>query len=166
VIRIGILSDTHISSLSPWFVKQVQLAFTECSIILHAGDLTDISILTAFEGKEVHAVYGNMCETSSFHTLPHDKIIKIDGYSIGLCHGAGARHNIEERMWDLFPTADCIVYGHTHFAVNHQLAKTLFINPGSFATTGRYGAPGSYAILTIDEKGLHASLHQFAEPQL
>ena len=163
--RIGILSDTHISSLSPWFEKQVQLAFADCSIILHAGDLTDISILAAFAGKEVHAVHGNMCETSSFRELPHDKIITIDGHSIGLCHGAGPRHNIEERMWTLFPTVDCIVYGHTHFAVNHQLAKTLFINPGSFAATGRYGAPGSYAILTIDEKGLHASLYQFTEPQ-
>jgi len=163
VTRIGILSDTHISSLSPWFVKQTHAAFRDCSIILHAGDLTDISILSAFEGKEVHAVHGNMCEISSHQSLPTDKIITIDGYTIGLCHGAGARHNIEERMWDLFPAVDCIVYGHTHIAVNHRLAKILFINPGSFAATGRYGAPGSFAILTIDEDGLNASLYQFAE---
>ncbi len=160
---IGILSDTHINSLSPWFTKQVQLAFTNCSIILHAGDLTDISILTAFEGKEIHAVHGNMCEGSSYNSLPTEKIITIEGHTIGLCHGAGARHNIEERMWNLFPTADCIVYGHTHIAVNHTLAKTLFVNPGSFAATGRHGAPGSYAILTINEDGLNASLYQFAE---
>jgi predicted phosphodiesterase len=64
-------------------------------------------------------------------------------------------------MWDLFPTADCIVYGHTHIAINHRFGKTLFINPGSFQPTGRYGAPGSYAILSIDKNGLHATLHQF-----
>jgi len=166
VTRIGILSDTHLNSPSPWFLQQVQLAFADCSIILHAGDLTDISILTAFEGKEVHAVHGNMCDTSSYRTLPTDKTITIEGYSIGLCHGAGVRHTIEERMWSLFPTADCIVYGHTHIAVNHRLAKTLFVNPGSFSNSGRYGAPGSYAILTIDETGLNASLHRLADPWL
>jgi uncharacterized protein len=163
---IGILSDTHINSPSPWFIKQVQQAFTDCSIILHAGDLTSISILGIFQGKEVHAVHGNMCEYSSRQALPAEKLIKVDGYTIALCHGAGATYNIEERMWNLFPTADCIVYGHTHVAVNHRLGKTLFVNPGSFAATGRYGAPGSYAILTTDDSGLNASLHQFTETGL
>ena len=161
--RIGILSDTHISRPSPWFIDQTRQAFQDCSIILHAGDLTDISILDVFHNKEIHAVHGNMCEIPTRQTLPTEKTIKIDGYSIGLCHGAGARHNIEERMWNLFPTTDCIVYGHTHIAVNHLLGKTLFINPGSFSGTGRYGAPGSYAILTIDGNGLQASLYQFCE---
>ena len=161
--HIGILSDTHITTLQPWYIQQVEAAFTDCSVILHAGDLTDISILDIFQGKEIHAVHGNMCENSSRQNLPTTKIIEIEGYSIGLCHGAGARHNIEERMWDLFPTVDCIVYGHTHMAVNHRLAKTLFINPGSFQPTGRYGAAGSYAILNIDKNGLHADLYEFRQ---
>lgn len=164
--RVGILSDTHISRPSPWFIEQIRQAFQDCSIILHAGDLTDISVLGIFHDKEIHAVHGNMCEHSARQSLPTDKIITIDGYSIGLCHGAGARHNIEERMWDLFPTADCIVYGHTHIAVNHLFGKTLFINPGSFCGTGRYGARGSYAILEIDSNGLHASLHELDEAGL
>jgi hypothetical protein len=159
--RIGILSDTHITQSVPWYTKQVEEAFHDCTVILHAGDLTDLSILYIFQNKEVHAVHGNMCEISSRQKLPSSKLITIEGYSIGLCHGAGSRHNIEDRMWDLFPTADCIVYGHTHIAINHRFGKTLFINPGSFQPTGRYGAPGSYAILSIDKNGLHATLHQF-----
>jgi len=159
--HIGVLSDTHITRPQAWYIQQVKAAFQECSVILHAGDLTDISILDIFKGKEIHAVQGNMCELSSRQNLPTSKLITIEGHNIGLCHGAGARHNIEERMWDLFPTADCIVYGHTHIAVNHRFAKTLFINPGSFQPTGRYGAPGSYAILTIDTNGLKAELCEF-----
>jgi putative phosphoesterase len=159
VTRIGILSDTHLSNTSPWFKNLAQHAFRDCSVILHAGDLTNTSILDIFKGKEIHAVHGNMCEASSCHALPSDKIITIDGYTIGLCHGAGNRHNIEERMWNLFPTANCIVYGHTHIAVNHILAKTLFVNPGSFSSTGRYGSQGSYAILTTNPDGLKASLY-------
>ena len=157
---IGILSDTHINSPSPWFIEQAKHAFRDCSVILHAGDLTDVSILGIFKEKKIHAVHGNMCEASSYHSLPADMCITIDGYSIGLCHGAGARHNIEERMWNLFPAVDCIVYGHTHIAVNHRLGNTLFINPGSFSTTGRYGAQGSYAILKTSQDGLNASLFQ------
>lgn len=159
--RIGILSDTHITQNASWYTKQVEEAFHDCSIILHAGDLTDLSILSVFQDKKIHAVHGNMCEISSRHALPTTKVITIEEYTIGLCHGAGPRHNIEERMWDLFPTADCIVYGHTHIAVNHRFGNTLFINPGSFQPTGRYGAPGSYAILCLDKNGLHATLHQF-----
>ncbi len=158
--RVGILSDTHLTRPSSWFRRQTQQAFHDCSVILHAGDLTDISILDVFEGKEIHAVHGNMCELSACQTLPTDKLITIDGYTIGVCHGAGARHNIEERMWNLFPAVDCIVYGHTHVPVNHLLAKILFINPGSFASTGRYGDSGSYAILDIGPDGLQATLHQ------
>lgn len=159
--RIGILSDTHITQPLPWYTNQIKEAFQECSVILHAGDLTELSILDIFEGKKIHAVHGNMCEVSSRQNLPTNKLITIEEHTIGLCHGAGARHNIEERMWNLFPTADCIVYGHTHIAVNHRIASTLFLNPGSFQPTGRYGAQGSYAILTIDKNGLRATLHQF-----
>ena len=159
--RIGILSDTHITQSLPWYTNQIKEAFQECSVILHAGDLTELSILDIFQGKKIHAVHGNMCELSSRQNLPTNKLITIEEYTIGLCHGAGARHNIEERMWNLFPTADCIVYGHTHIAVNHRIANTLFLNPGSFQPTGRYGAQGSYAILTIDKNGLRATLHQF-----
>ncbi len=160
MIRIGILSDTHLNKPSSWFRRQTEQAFHDCSVILHAGDLTDISILDVFKGKEIHAVHGNMCDFSTHQALPTDKLITIDGYTIGLCHGAGARHNIEERMWNLFPVVDCIVYGHTHIPVNHLLAKTLFINPGSFSGTGRYGASGTYAILNIEPNGLQATLHQ------
>ncbi len=157
---IGILSDTHVNSPSSWFIEQAERAFRNCSVILHAGDLTEVSILGIFKHKVVHAVHGNMCEASSCHNLPVKSHITIDGFRIGLCHGAGARHNIEERMWELFPDVDCIVYGHTHIAVIHRLGKTLFINPGSFSTTGRYGAQGSYAILETSTEGLNASLFQ------
>ena len=171
MIRVGILSDTHLSSCSDLFRRQVETVFAQCSMILHAGDLTDISVLEAFRGKEVHAVHGNMCNIGSQQTLPGSKLITIGGYRIGLCHGAwGPRHTIEERVWAIFPQADCIVYGHTHHAVCHRVGGVLFINPGTFQSTGPHGAPGTYAILQVDEhaddrqKGLQAVIHQVVLP--
>lgn len=168
MIRIGILSDTHLNHCSDLFRAQVETAFAGCSIILHAGDLTNIAVLEAFSTKELHAVHGNMCDHSSQQQLPQSRLLTIGGYHIGLFHGAwGPRHTIEERAWAMFPQADCIVYGHTHHAVCHWLHDVLFINPGTFQGTGRFGAPGTYAILTIDEElkpadrrhALHGAIH-------
>jgi len=158
--RIGILSDTHISRISEQFRKSCAAAFSGCDMIIHAGDLTDISILASFSGKDVHSVHGNMCSRATRQILPETKIIFLDGHSIGICHGTGPRHNIEERLLTLFPETDCIVYGHTHVATCHKRGTTLFINPGSFQGTGRHGAPGTYGILLIDNDGIRGSIHQ------
>lgn len=160
MITIGILSDTHSSTCDESFQKRVSYAFAGCEVIIHAGDLTDISILSAFAGKEVYAVHGNMCTNATRKALPEQRTIIVEGYSIGICHGAGDRHNIEDRMFDLFPLTDCIIYGHTHRPVCHTINSTHIINPGSFQSTGRYGAPGTYALLKIDDTGLHASIHE------
>ncbi len=159
---VGILSDTHISSSTDFYRQHVQKAFTDCTVIIHAGDLTNASILDAFDGKVVHAVHGNMCSAATHRELPHNKLITLDGYKIGICHGAGVRHNIEERVWRLFPDADCIIYGHTHQPVCENKGGVLFINPGSFQSTGPYGAPGTYALLQVEPSGLTARIHNLS----
>ncbi|MGL1931111.1 MAG: metallophosphatase family protein [Desulfotalea sp.] len=159
MIKIGILSDTHISQITPVFLKNAKQAFADCSIIIHAGDLTDIAILEVFKGKQVFAVAGNICNYRTKLSLPEITSFSIDGKLFALCHGAnGPRHNIEERLFDIYPEADCIVYGHTHHAVCKQIAHTLYINPGSFTGTGTYGAPGTYAIAELSEGKITAKI--------
>jgi putative phosphoesterase len=158
MIRVGILSDTHLQTNSEPFARQCAAAFAGCDTIIHAGDLTDISILRAFKGKDIHAVCGNMCNRDTRQLLPERKQIVLAGYSIGITHGAGPRHNIEERVFEQFPAADCIIFGHTHQPVCRRFGSTLLINPGSFSGTGRHGAAGTYALLTIDNNGLSGSI--------
>lgn len=165
MVTIGILSDTHRLNPDQHFIDQCSVAFSRCDTIIHAGDLTDISILSIFGDKKIYAVRGNMCNLTSQRTLPERQKITIDGYTIGITHGAGPRHNIEERVFEMFPDVDCIIYGHTHIPVCHKFGHTLLINPGSFQSTGRYGDPGSYAILTIDENGLFGKLLSLTSPQ-
>lgn len=165
MITIGILSDTHLSRCEASFVNTVKNVFDRCKVIIHAGDMTDLSLLEAFDDKEVYAIHGNMCNDKTRSVLPEHRTVTVGGYTIGICHGAGPRHNIEDRMFDLFPLADCIVYGHTHQAVCHHIGSTLLINPGSFRATGRYGAPGTYALLTITADGLRATLHELPSPR-
>ena len=162
VLKVGILSDTHLSKSTTQFRENCAAAFSGCNAIIHAGDLTDISLLATFAGKDVYGVHGNMCNQSTRRLLPEEKIIILKGYSIGICHGAGPRHNIEDRLFTRFPEAACIVYGHTHIPVCHTAVNTLFINPGSFQGTGRYGAPGTYGLLHISKEGLRGLIHELS----
>lgn len=147
MIRIGVLSDTHLSGPTEDFAKQIDECFAGVDMIMHAGDLTDISVLKVFNGKELHAVCGNMCGLSSCAALPQKKIVEVGGFRIGLIHGAGYHYETVGRLVNEFEPVDCIVYGHTHRADCQRTGETLLVNPGTFRATGRFGAPGTYAII-------------------
>ncbi len=163
IIKAGILSDTHLNSPDPLFRQLVDRCFSDCEVIIHAGDLTDLSILDPFVGKTVHAVHGNMCRGPARTSLNSSAIFQLGGFTIGLTHGAELGYDIESGLWDQFPEVDCMIYGHTHRPACHRVGQTLMINPGSFQATGRWGAPGTYAILEAG-KTLQAKIHQV--PQL
>ena len=157
--QIGILSDTHLSSNSERFRLQVEAAFASCDTIIHAGDLTDHAILEAFGDREVYAVHGNMCSSRTRQLLPESLLLSIGGFTIAVCHGAGMYGDIEQHLFERFPRADCVIYGHTHQPVQHYFGSVLFINPGSFKRTSNYGHPGTYALLSVRDDKLLASIH-------
>ena len=159
MITIGILSDTHLLEPDELFRKKAGLCFADADMIFHAGDLTSLSVLEVFAGKTVHAVHGNMCGPRTRDTLPDSKIIPVGNFRLALVHGFGYMHNIEEKLFDVFAPIDCIVYGHTHKPVCHRYGPTLMVNPGSFTTTGPYGASGTYAIIKVDRHGMEAGIH-------
>ena len=152
-VSIGILSDTHLIRPDEEFRQRAEAAFSGVEMIFHAGDLTDISVLNVFQGKKIHAVHGNMCHASSRGQLSSKKIIQVGTFNIGLLHGMGCRYDLVDCLLREFSEeVDCIVSGHTHVPRWEQIGPVLFINPGSFTGTGRYGAPGTYAILEVGEE--------------
>ena len=163
ITRIGILSDTHLDTVSDHFKTIATSCFAETSMILHAGDLTSLAILDVFPDKEVHAVHGNMCTRKTCKALPTHKTIEVGGFTIGLVHRVGNSYDFEDRLIELFPEADCIVYGHTHHPVCHRIGKILYLNPGSFFSTGRYGAPPTYGILEVDTNSLRGAIHRVGQ---
>ena len=159
-LKIGILSDTHLSRLTPEFETRVACCFKGVSSILHAGDLTTPAIMKAFAGREVHAVQGNMCSAASRHLLPLKKTITLGDFRIGLIHRVGNSYDFEDQLLDEFDHVDCIVYGHTHRPACFERCGVLFINPGSFVATSRFGSPGTYAILDMLPDRLRATIHE------
>jgi len=159
-LRVGILSDTHLARLTPEFEARVATCFKGISIILHAGDLTTPTLLKAFADREVHAVHGNMCSLTSHQLLPLKKTIALGNFSIGLIHRVGNSYDFEDQLVDEFDRVDCIVYGHTHRPICFERYGILFINPGSFVATSRFGSPGTYAILEMRQDRLRATIHE------
>ena len=162
MIRAGVLSDTHLNRPDKKFSKQVRDCFHNCDVIIHAGDLTAPSILEVFGDKTIYAVSGNMCDGTVRMQYPEQLVFALGSFTIGLTHGARLGQDIETALWNLFPEADCLIYGHTHRPACHRHGKTLFLNPGSFQATSRYGAPGTFAIL---EAGDDLSARIFNIPQ-
>jgi putative phosphoesterase len=163
MLTIGVLSDTHLVGPDRWFRQKAAFCFAEADMVLHAGDLTSLSVLEVFTGKTVHAVYGNMCGLEARETLPASKIIQVGNFRLALVHGVGFRHNIEDRLFDIFAPIDCIVYGHTHIPVCHRYGPTLMLNPGSFTAAGTYGASGTYGIITVDRQSMEGRIHPVRE---
>lgn len=159
-LTIGILSDTHLTRLTPEFSARVDSCFKGVSTILHAGDLTDPAILQAFAGREVHAVHGNMCSAASRRLLPTKKTIQLGHFRLGLIHRVGNSYNFAPQLAAAFDHVDCIVYGHTHQPTCFEQGGILYINPGSFMATSRFGTPGTYAILEITADRLHATIRE------
>jgi hypothetical protein len=125
--------------------------FRDVDLILHAGDLVDIRVLDAFTGKDVKAVCGNMDPLSVRKSLPDRLILSINNYSVGLIHGWGIPFGIENKILNKIGHVDCLVYGHTHRAVNEVKNGILFFNPGS-ATDKRFASRNTVGILEIGEK--------------
>lgn len=158
-IKAGILSDTHLVRPDNRFKKQTRQCFQDCDIIIHAGDMTNPSVLDVFTGKQIIAVHGNMCGEPVRRLYPARQTFTLGRFTIGLTHGADLGFDIENGLFDIFPDADCMIYGHTHRPSIQRYGTVLMLNPGSFQATSRYGTPGTYAILKVGEQ-LTASIHE------
>jgi uncharacterized protein len=150
-VKIGVISDTHLSGYDKGLRKTVDEHFGDVSIIIHAGDLVDLHVLDVFADRDVRAVCGNMDYPSVREKLPEQLLLEIRGFKLGVIHGWGSPAGIEERLLAKMGKIDCIVYGHTHKPACHKSDGVFFFNPGS-PTDKRFAAHRSIGILEIDKE--------------
>jgi putative phosphoesterase len=150
MIKIGVISDTHLKQPDKKLGELLQGPFKDVDLIFHAGDITEIAVLNFLAGKEVVAVCGNMDSPEVRRQLPKKRLIELAGFRIGLIHGWGAPHGIEERIKEEFAEVDCLIYGHTHTPAINRRGEILFFNPGSYAG-GLFSAQKSVGLLQIDK---------------
>lgn len=152
MIRIGVLSDTHLAD-SPESIGFLRSLYDEVlapvDMILHAGDLVAPELLNVFDDCPVYAVQGNMDPTTP--GIPLKRIVTVGDFKIGLMHGWGPPNGLVDRLLNEFSGAaiDCLVYGHSHRPACEMHNGILLFNPGS-ATDRRGMDFHSVGILEID----------------
>ena len=87
-MKIGVISDTHISDAAESLPKEIMRAFKNVDMIIHAGDFIDSSVLDKLKSvcKDIKVVYGNMDTPEVKKNLPEKEIIKVGNFKIGLMH--------------------------------------------------------------------------------
>lgn len=166
---IGVISDTHIKiGGKKQIPPEVFAAFAGVDLILHAGDLNILDVVTELETiAPVVAVYGNNCDWNTVHKLAQTREMQIENAKIGLTHGDIGLNARGEPIYTMgtrwaalshFPDADCVVFGHSHRPLidwievadkNGKTRPILLFNPGS--ALKKRGAPHhSCGILKVD----------------
>lgn len=149
-MRIGVISDTHVSGIEELPQGLVE-TLKNMDIIVHLGDYTGKGLLDGLrELGDFHGVCGNMDPLSIKMALPEKEVLEIGGKRIGLIHGSGAPWDLATRVRGQFLDVDAVLYGHSHVACSETLEGVLCVNPGS--ATGKFPANGeTFGILTVSD---------------
>ena len=152
---IGVVADTHVGEFLDELPQWVLDALAGSDLILHAGDLSDGSVIRTLERiAPVVAVRGDHDLPSAPH-LPRRAVVQVGGHRIGLIHGkrrstdalvVAAHAAAGKRIgWDAgrlramarsFRDVDAVVLGHWHEAVIAHVDGVLVMNPGAVCPWG------------------------------
>jgi hypothetical protein len=98
----------------------------------------------------VTAVYGNTDGPDIRARLPQVATVQLDGFDIVVTHGDQLGSPTPLALHEAYPTAEIIVYGHTHKPLLELVDRTVtVVNPGS-AGPRRFDLPVSVAILELE----------------
>ena len=159
MMRIGLISDTHIPNHAKELPDQLKGLFHAVDLILHAGDIYTISVLDELEClAPVLAAEGDddPLSTSTDRRVKVNHILNIDGVTIWLTHARPWSWPLDSRE-----TPNIIVCGHTHTAsLGNLKGDILLVNPGS-PTFPQYKLElGTVALLTISSGKAEANIVQ------
>ncbi|MFH1407186.1 MAG: metallophosphoesterase family protein [Candidatus Omnitrophota bacterium] len=153
-MKVGVISDTHIPFAANDLPKSIYENFKGVELILHAGDLAEMSVLEKLKKicKTV-AVRGNMDSHAVKKALAQKEIIKVRNFTLGLIHGEGPPSGICDLVREAFrgEKVDAIVFGHSHSPLCETHNGILYFNPGS-PTDKIFSSFNSYGILEINDK--------------
>jgi putative phosphoesterase len=133
VTEIVVLADTHIRrGSSRRLPPAVYAALDRADLVLHAGDVVTGALLEELNGfAPTVGVLGNN-DTELTGQLPEERLLTVEGLRIALVHDSGARKGREGRLRRRFPTADLVVFGHSHMPVDAEgVDGQRLFNPGS-----------------------------------
>lgn len=155
-MEILVLSDTHLQNAAG-IPSAVLSAAQRADHILHAGDLSVaevVAVLQRFAPTTV--VHGNVEASECFDAFPQTIDAEVAGIRVGMVHDAGPSEGRHSRLTREFPSAQLIVYGHTHVPeISHLANGVVILNPGS-STQRRRQPKHTFAWVSVGGDGMVA----------
>jgi putative phosphoesterase len=119
-------------------IERIAGELTTVDLILHAGDITDPTILDALQQHVpagcLHAVRGNNDVALDLH----DRLaVEVEGCGVAMVHDSGPAAGRTKRLRTWFPDADLVVFGHSHLPWHETDVRECdahvqhHVNPGS-----------------------------------
>ncbi len=140
-MQIAIISDTHMPRGARALAQACVERCAAADAILHAGDLSDVSVLELLRGlgPPLHAICGNVDSAAVRALLPERLELELGGVRIGMTHIPGPSKGRLARLRAAFPGCAAVVFGHTHMPEHAEHDGFQIFNPGS--PTERRRAP-------------------------
>lgn len=136
---IGVISDTH-----GRFPPQVEAAFADVDLIIHAGDFNTNQVLAQFqEMGKLKAVRGNTDHQSDLTRLPKSEVVQVNGVFIYVIHDL-----LDMEIDPRAARFQVVIHGHLHIPECVDRQGILYLNPGSPTSPRRGSKPGA-ALLRI-----------------
>jgi uncharacterized protein len=141
-MQIAIISDTHMPRGGRRLPSRCLERLTAADLIVHAGDLCTPALLRELQMiHPVVAVRGNVDDRELRRLLPETAVLPLpDGPEVVVVHDGGPARGRVARLRRRFPTADAVIFGHSHLPLHERAGDGFQIfNPGS--PTERRRAP-------------------------
>jgi hypothetical protein len=149
-VLIGIISDTHVPTRASSLPKEIKEIFRNVSLIIHAGDWVDLSVVKELELiAPVIAVHGNMDPPELRERFPNRICIEVFNWRIGVMHNSFLPIEWKLRRIAKENDLNILIFGHTHRPFLKK-GEPLLLNPGS--PTNAFFANPSVALLRINNE--------------
>jgi putative phosphoesterase len=132
-VRAVVLADTHIRSGGRRQLPEAAYRIlATADVILHAGDVLDEGVLTGLATvAPTYAVLGNN-DLGLAGVLPPARVVDLGGVEVAMVHDSGAAAGRAARLRRRFPTAQVVVFGHSHLPLDTEgVDGQRLFNPGS-----------------------------------
>jgi putative phosphoesterase len=128
-------------------------------VILHAGDVCTAGVLDELaDYAPVYVVHGNNDGSDvAAWGAPESLELDLGGLCVAMIHDSGQAAGRTARMRRRFPTADLVIFGHSHIPMDRTGDGVRIFNPGS-PTDRRRQPRGTLGVLRIEDAQLAEAL--------